>query len=513
MHQVKHLELYSSVLPEIAPRTLAQAGRFISKSGGANEESVVNCLNSAFESAVNMGASDIHLDFDEIDGLEIRIRRAGMLEVLAGKLSPVESMLAKTKICAKANLDDNERLVPLDGRMMVFFGDRRVDVRVALLPTVSGYKMVCRLLDSSNANASPDALEIPYLVRETMKRVVSAPEGMVLMSGPVGSGKTTTLYSLLRYLNNDTRHIVTIENPVEYAVKSFTQIDVDGNMTFSRAMRASLRLDPDVIMVGEIRDEESAQIAQKAGTSGHMVLSTLHANSAAETITRLGEFGLQGFSISSVISAVIAQRLVRKFGDDCEIKWAPPNEVQQEWLSKRNLYFKEQLFPIITKGELSKSKRIPLVELIEITPEIRAVLEGSIHESNWITQIVNIASLQPQYETLAQAGVRIALEGKITLAEVIDATKDSAEIPAKIRWDQVLVLSGQVKVDKMEEVRLQIQQARAQGVLIELQDQLINSNACSTESILAAMRSPNVHKSHLDPHLISLPRIPRHSTA
>jgi general secretion pathway protein E len=271
-------------------------------------------------------------------------------------------------------------------------------------------------------------------------------------------------------------------------------MDVDGNMTFSRAMRSSLRLDPDVIMVGEIRDEESADIAQKAGTSGHMVLSTVHANSAAETITRLLAFGLKGFEISSVLSAMIAQRLVRKFDDECLLQWAPPNDVEREWLTKRNLYSKDLLFPTIVEGKLSTRKRIPLVEMIEVTPEIRAVLESDATTSSaWVPQIVNLASQQEQFETLAQAGVRIALQGDTTLEEVMRASSEVAFVPEKLRWDQVLVLDGHIKVEAMEKIRRLIQEERALGNIIRLQDQLIESSACKPESILAAMRSPKCH--------------------
>jgi type II secretory ATPase GspE/PulE/Tfp pilus assembly ATPase PilB-like protein len=369
--------------------------------------------------------------------------------------------------------------------MMVYFGGRRVDIRVASTPTVAGYKFVCRLLDSNNANANIDKLEIPFMVKQTMKRLVSSPEGMVLMSGPTGSGKTTSLYALLQFLKDDKRHIVTIENPVEYAVKSFTQIDVDGNITFPMAMKSSLRLDPDVIMVGEIRDEDSAQIAQKAGTSGHMVLSTVHANSAAESITRLLAFGLKGFEVSSVLSAVIAQRLIRKIDSEAELIWEKPNDVEKEWLTKRKIFNESIKVPRIVSG--SFSGRIPLVEMIEVTPKIRALLEaGEKDASTWVSQIVNMASSQEQFETLAQAGLRTVLEGKTTLQEVMNGTSDVACVPLKRRWEQILIHTGELNVPNLERMREFICEQRAAGTILSLKQRLIDLNLCSPECIEAA---------------------------
>lgn len=472
-------------LAPIRSRGLEQAGRFIA-TGGGMDDAVIAFLNQAFETAVLCGASDVHIEMDEIDGMEVRLRKSGHLERMPGTLDPEQGRVAKTKICAKAKLDDQERLVPQDGRMMVFFGGRRVDIRVAITPTVSGFKMVCRLLDSNNANAQIDKLEMPFLVRETMKRICSSPEGMVLMSGPTGSGKTTTLYALLQHLKDDVRHIITIENPVEYAVKTFTQIDVDGNMTFGKAMRAALRLDPDVVMVGEIRDEDSAAIAQKAGTSGHMVLSTVHANSAAESVTRLLAFGLKGFEVSSVLSAVIAQRLARKIDPDAELVWEKPTDVEREWLTKRKMFDSSMLLPRIVNGGFLG--RIPLVEMIEITAPIRRLIEeGGDDATAWVPKIVELARKQEQFATLAQAGVRTVLEGKTTLQEVMDSTSDVAYIPTQRRWEQILIHQGHLKVPDLERLREEIYEQRKLGKIISLKHHLINTKTCSMREVVLAM--------------------------
>lgn len=482
MSQINNLR----ALAPIRTRSIEQAGRFVS-TGGANDEKVVKFLNYVFESAVVTGASDIHIEIDEIDGMDIRLRKSGHLEIMEFSLDAEASRVAKTKICAKSKLDDQERLVPQDGRMMVYFDGRRIDIRVAITPTVAGYKFVCRLLDSNNANATIDNMEMPFLVRSAMKRVSSEPEGMVLMSGPTGSGKTTTLYALLQYIKHETRHIITIENPVEYAVKSFTQIDVDGNLTFPKAMKAALRLDPDVIMVGEMRDEESAEIAQKAGTSGHMVFSTVHANSAAESITRLLAFGLKGYEVSSVLSAVIAQRLVRKIGADSELIWEKPNDIEREWLTKRRMYDADMRLPQIVSGGFKG--RIPLVEMIVITPEIRRLLEaGGDDATSWVPKIVEIATDQEQFETLAQAGVRTVLEGKTTLQEVMSTTSEVAYIPSRRRWEQILITQGILKVDSLERLHMEIFDQRDVGKIVTLKDYMIATNACTLQQLNMAIQ-------------------------
>lgn len=486
MQKVAPSSRHGELVP-IKSRTIEQAGRFVS-TGGRSDSDVSDVLNNIFEDAVLNGSSDIHLEFDEIDGLAVRQRNAGNLAFMDYVLDADAARIARTKICAKAKLDDQERLVPQDGRMMVYFGNRRIDVRVAITPTVAGYKVVCRLLDSNNSNQNIDLLDMPFLVKEAMKRVASSPEGMVLLSGPTGSGKTTTLYAMMQFLNEETRHIVTIENPVEYAIKSFTQIDVDGNMTFSKAMKSSLRLDPDIIMVGEIRDEESASIAVKAGSSGHMVLSTIHCNSAAETLTRLLSFRLKSFEISSVLSAMIAQRLVRKIDDSATLEWHKPNDIEREWLTKRQIFSENMVFPKILPGEFDFKGRVPMVEMIELTPQMRTVMEDVSDDTNWIGKIIELAVRQEQFETLAQAGVRLALDGKTTLAEVMRATSDIGYIPSTRRFEQILIHQRYLNLDDLELIQREISDLRMEGKIVSLEQHLVDRKMCLPENVTRALK-------------------------
>ena len=316
----------------------------------------------------------------------------------------------------------------------------------------------------------------------------------MLMSGPTGSGKTTSLYALLQYLNIDSRNIITIENPVEYAVQGYTQIEVDGHMTFAKAMRSSLRQDPDVIMVGEIRDDVSAEIALSAGTSGHMVFSTVHANSAAEIPTRLLYFGLMGHEIASVLLALVAQRLVRRIRDGVVPQWVLPNDIEREWLTKRGMFSESMRFPKIEPGDFEG--RLPMVEMIEVTPAIRAIMEGHSASGasdrsdgkNWIAQIVELAVKQPQFETLAQAGVGLALAGKTTLQEVIKATGDGGYTPSRRRYEQILVHEGLLSIEDLEQSHREINEARQNGKIILLKDHLVAKNRCSKEDMAEALR-------------------------
>jgi len=480
MHQVSALKL-----APIRGRSVEQTGCFVS-TGGHTESRVVDTLNRIFEMAVIEKISDIHFEFDEIEGLLVRGRFQGDLKFLEHRFDADAARIAKTKICAKSKLDDQQRLLPQDGRMMVYFGGRRVDIRVALIPTVGGYKIVCRLLDSNNADIMIDDLEMPFLIKEAMKRVAESPEGMVLLSGPTGSGKTTTLYAMLRHLNDESRHILTIENPVEYSIKEFTQIDVDGNMTFGMAMKSALRLDPDVIMVGELRDEESAEIGVKAASTGHMMLSTVHANSAPETLTRLMSMGLKSNSISAAMSAMIAQRLVKRIDPKSEIEWAKPNEIEIQWLKNRQIYSEAQTFPRVVSGGFDG--RVPMIEMIEMTQEMRYLMDTSETQPNWVNSLVEMAVNQEQFETLAQAGVRLALEGKTTLGEVMKAVGSTGYVPVRRRFEQILIHQGLLSLDALESAQRDISEQRRQGRIILLQDYLVQSELCSIENVAQAIK-------------------------
>ena len=470
---------------ELAPireRTLAQAGRFVA-TGGLDDGRAVAFLNTVFETAIDLNASDIHFEAQEVGGMKARLRVNNEMMVMPEALSTRDEPFAKAKLCSKASLNFEERLIPQDGRLMFHYVGRRFDVRIALTPTVLGYKAVCRLLDSGNTNIYMDSLDMPFMVKDCMKRLSSQNEGVFLMSGPTGSGKTTTLYAILQYLNTDTRHIITIENPVEYVIENFTQIEVNGNLTFAKAMKASLRLDPDVIMVGEIRDEESAHIAFQAGSTGHMMLSTVHANSAPATLPRLASLGVKPAEMATVLSAMVAQRLVRQIPPEHydSIEWVKPNDTEREWLIKQGLYAEWLVFPKVDRSMMRG--RLAIVEMIEMTQTIRELLESGDDIKHLLADIVEEAMLQPQFETLAQAGVRLAMQGKTTLQEVMQAAADIGYIPKRKRLEQILVREGAITLAELEATQEQLGLQKAQGKLLDLGELLVAAGFCSQENL------------------------------
>jgi general secretion pathway protein E len=315
--------------------------------------------------------------------------------------------------------------------------------------------------------------------------VASNPDGMVLFSGPTGSGKTTSLYALLQFLNQEKSHIITIENPVEYSISEFTQMDVNMHLTFPSAMRAALRMDPDVIMVGEIRDEESAQIASRAGESGHMVLSTVHANSAAEIITRLLKLGVQGFEMAPLLSVLVAQRLVKRIAPGAHTEWSEPNDIESQWLKERNLLVPGMLLPRVNEADIDG--RIPLIEMIEITPEIKRIIEEDAGKTNIIDRIVECASRQPQFETLSQAGVRLAMSGKTTLEIVMRSIKEMSYIPKTQRFERHLLMANKATHHDIEAAWIEVFKSRDQGVVESLEDTMVRLGAASRVDIEEAL--------------------------
>jgi len=278
---------------------------------------VIRLINAILAQAVQHGASDIHLEpIDE--GLAVRIRRDGLMEEIL-RLPPAVAPMLVSRVKVMSRLDIAERRLPQDGRMSVTLGHRGLDVRVSTLPARNGERVVMRVLDQAAVALELKDLGLDPVTGAALNDALASPNGILLVTGPTGSGKTTTLYAALKTLNSGRRTILTVEDPVEYAVPGIgqTQVDTRVGLTFAQGLRAILRQDPDVVMVGEIRDRETAEIAVQAALTGHLVLSTVHANSAAGAITRLRDFGVESFLIAATLRAVVAQRLVRLVCGDC----------------------------------------------------------------------------------------------------------------------------------------------------------------------------------------------------
>jgi type IV pilus assembly protein PilB len=287
---------------------------------------VVKLINAILTDAVKRGASDIHFECFEHE-VRVRYRIDGaLMEVMKPPMKLKAALVSRFKIMAQLNIA--ERRVPQDGRIKLKIGNKVIDYRVSTLPTLFGEKIVLRILDKGNLTFDLEKFGIEPRAEHDLMEAIANPYGMVLVTGPTGSGKTTTLYSALSKINNMDVNIMTAEDPVEYNIFGINQVLVraDIGMTFAAALRAFLRQDPNIIMVGEIRDLETGSIAIKAALTGHMVLSTLHTNSAPETITRLLDMGLEAFNVSSAINLVLAQRLVRRICSKCRTQYDPSPE-------------------------------------------------------------------------------------------------------------------------------------------------------------------------------------------
>lgn len=279
---------------------------------------IIRLLNALLSQAIKEGASDVHIETFE-DRIIVRFRVDGVLrEVLEPQRILAPLIVSRIKVMAK--LDIAEKRLPQDGRITLRIGGRAVDVRVSTMPTSHGERVVLRLLDKQSARLDLAELGMEPNTLQLMKKLIAIPHGIILVTGPTGSGKSTTLYAALTALNSNTRNILTVEDPIEYDLVGIgqTQVNHKVNMTFAKGLRAILRQDPDIVMVGEIRDLETAQIAIQASLTGHLVLSTLHTNSAVGAITRLDDMGIEPFLISSSLIGVLAQRLMRILCHHCK---------------------------------------------------------------------------------------------------------------------------------------------------------------------------------------------------
>ena len=335
---------------------------------------VIKLVNLMLSQAVRDGASDIHIEPYQ-DMIKIRKRVDGILYDMYTPPRHVQSkLISRIKIMAK--LDIAEKRLPQDGRIEIRIADRNVDIRVSTLPTSFGERVVMRLLDKSNVLLSLPDLGMSQRDLDTFLKLIKAPYGIILVTGPTGSGKTTTLYSALSILNKPDINIITIEDPVEYQIKGISQVQVNPkiDLTFANGLRTIVRQDPDVILVGEIRDLETAEIAIQSALTGHLVFSTLHTNDAASAVTRLIDMGVESFLVSSSVNAILAQRLVRKICNRCSEEFVPGPEylaqvgLDPEELGDRPLFRSRGCQDCLHTGYQG---RIGIFELMVMTDDLK----------------------------------------------------------------------------------------------------------------------------------------------
>lgn len=382
---------------------------------------IIKFLNTIIENAILNGASDIHIEPDETE-LRVRFRIDGVLkEMMRTDAAMLEPVVSRIKIMA--NLNIAEKRVPQDGRINYKVKDKNIDLRVSTAPTMWGEKIVMRILDKSSFSLNLNTLGIEDEDLERMKSIIGKPYGIILVCGPTGSGKTTTLYSFLNILNEETKNIITIEDPVEYNFRGINQMQVNPKVgfTFASGLRSILRQDPDIIMVGEIRDDETAEIGVRAALTGHLVLSTIHTNNAAGTITRLVDMGIEPFLLSSTVIGVIAQRLVRKICPNCG---------EEHLTDTREM----RLLGIDAPAVIRKGKgcsfcnntgyrgRIGIYETMSINSEVRQLIDDRKTERE-----IENASRENGMSLLRDACVRKVLAGVTTVDELLRVTYGSNE--------------------------------------------------------------------------------------
>jgi len=380
---------------------------------------VVKIVNLILVQAIKEKASDIHIEPFEKE-IKLRYRVDGAL--IEGTSPPKAlQMPIASRIKILAGLDIAERRLPQDGRFRIRVSGKEVDLRISMLPTVYGEKIVIRLLDKGALGGSIDNMGLDDYTLGIFKKAIDAPHGMILVTGPTGSGKTTTLYTILSELNNPIYNIVTVEDPVEYQLMGINQVAVkaDIGMGFSEALRSILRQDPDIVMIGEIRDNETADIAVKAALTGHQVLSTLHTNDAAGAITRLDDMGIEPFLISSSVILACAQRLVRRICPNCKEEFQPEPEI----FTKLNI---ENDGSTLYRGAgCSRCKgrgyvgRAPILEVLPVSESIRRLIIKRASAA-----VVKNQAISEGMKSLRMVGIDKAKEGITTLEEVMRVTSE-----------------------------------------------------------------------------------------
>ena len=381
---------------------------------GDDDAPVIRLINGLIYEAVNRRASDIHIEPSE-ESLSVRYRIDGVLQKV---LSPSRRLAAPlvSRIKVMARLAIAEKRVPQDGRISLSLAGRSIDVRVSTLPSRYGERVVLRLLDKANARLNLEELGMAPQTLARFQEALKAPNGVVLVTGPTGSGKTTTLYSGLTMLNTGTANILTVEDPIEYGLDGIgqTQVNEKVGMSFAAGLRAILRQDPDIVMVGEIRDMETAEIAVQASLTGHLVLSTVHTNSAVAAITRLRDMGVEPFLLSSTMRAVMAQRLVRRLCDHCKTPYEP-DEAERRMagvpLGQPVQFYHPK--GCNKCGQLGYQGRLGIYELMVLDAQTQRMIHDGADEQ----ELERVAFANAP--TLFQSGCEHVAAGRTSLEEVV----------------------------------------------------------------------------------------------
>ncbi len=407
-------------LEEDAPASTGKNDRVHDLSPDGDEAPIRKLLNMILLLAIKDQASDIHFEPFE-DEFRVRIKADGMLyELVPPPRHLANAIVSRIKIMSE--LDIAERRLPQDGRIELSVGGHQVDLRVSVLPTLFGEAVVMRVLDRTVVQLDLNKIGMDATTLTRFRSVIKRPNGIVLVTGPTGSGKTTTLYSALNELNDIETKIITTEDPIEYEIDGLIQVPVnpDIQVTFATVLRAILRHDPDTILVGEIRDFETAEVAIQSALTGHLVFSTLHTNDAPSTITRLRDMGIEPFLITATVEAVLAQRLVRKICTECRTQFEPSDELLMELqlpiaqARQYKFYYGRGCQRCNNSGYKG---RCGIYELLDVTDDIRDLVSSNAN----VDEIRNFARGQGM-TTLREAGLKLIFDGITTIDEVVRET-------------------------------------------------------------------------------------------
>lgn len=378
---------------------------------------IIRLLNAILFEAIREKVSDVHIEPYSKE-LVIRFRLDGVLKSSLTSQVKIAPFLV-TRIKVLARLDIAEKRVPQDGRLTVKLGGRDIDLRVSTMPSVYGERVVLRLLDKEDNSLDLTTLGMDSEYLESIEKLIAKPHGIILVTGPTGSGKTTTLYACLRKLDRNAQNIMTIEDPIEYYFDgiSQTQVNARANMSFARGLRAILRQDPDVVLVGEIRDTETARISVQASLTGHLVLSTLHTNTAIGAITRLRDMEIEPFLLASTVQAVMSQRLVRRLCGSCKEEYSPTTFEQKELKLKKGqkIYRPKGCEKCFNTGY---NKRTAVYELVVVDDQMREMINANKSEGEMT------AYARTKTPSILESGHELVRQGDTDLAEIIRVVQE-----------------------------------------------------------------------------------------
>jgi len=390
---------------------------------GMEDAPIIKVVNSIIQQAVSEGASDIHIDPYE-EGLVVRLRIDGVLHDLMSTPKNTQPLII-SRVKIAAGLDISEKRLPQDGRMVFPLEGTSVNMRISTLPTVFGEKVVLRILDREKIVLPLENLGFSDYNYSLFLRFIKASTGMILVTGPTGCGKSTTLYSTLNHLSSREKNIITVEDPVEYYLEGINQVQINGRIgyTFARALRTILRQDPNIVMIGEIRDLETAEIAVRAALTGHLVCSTLHTNDASRAVTRLLDMGIENYLLASSLIGVVAQRLVRKICTSCQEEYQPSREEKEIF----NLYYRGKKTPVFLKGkgcsrcnQTGYKGRFALHEIMAFTDKIKELILGAPSQGELTRQ-----AQEEGFLSLQEEGMDRVARGLTTISEVVRVVFES----------------------------------------------------------------------------------------